>query len=149
MNYGGRLENFEGVWMRNSQPRQPGLELGSSAVLGHYSWAAQNFADGRVSHPNPFKILESNSVVHHCEEQSRVWYSNFPHDRTSSWPGWELSSLIRTNVQEDKKKLKSLYWRILSTMLSKVWYTHQNHPPSCPVTKEPRRNRAGLDILNA
>ena len=37
MNYGARLENFEGVWMTNSQPRQPGQELGSSAVPGHYS----------------------------------------------------------------------------------------------------------------
>ena len=37
MNYGARLENFEGVWMTNSQPRQPGQELGSSAAPGHYS----------------------------------------------------------------------------------------------------------------
>ena len=37
INYGARLENFEGVWMTNSQPRQPGQELGSSAVPGHYS----------------------------------------------------------------------------------------------------------------
>ena len=37
INYGARLENFEVFWMRNSLPRQPGQELGSSAVPGHYS----------------------------------------------------------------------------------------------------------------
>ena len=37
INYGARLENFEVFWMRNTLPRQPGQELGSSAVPGHYS----------------------------------------------------------------------------------------------------------------